>query len=158
MSISSEISRISNAKDAIAQAIEDKGVSVPSGTKIDDMDDLIRSIGVVDNYEAHTDVQLSGYGFITSSKKYLFLFIPLNIPQDANGITITKLTAGLRLAQGGYAFGGDHSVNLASSINAKTLCKNQNIVEIRVESTNDISSTNNVPCCGYIVMSYQFTK
>lgn len=44
MSISSEITRISNAKTAIAQSIANKGVTVPSGTKIDGMATLIDSI------------------------------------------------------------------------------------------------------------------
>lgn len=44
MSISSEITRISNAKTAIAQSITNKGVTVPSGTKIDGMAALIDSI------------------------------------------------------------------------------------------------------------------
>lgn len=44
MSISSEINRISNAKTAIAESIANKGVTVPSGTKIDGMATLIDSI------------------------------------------------------------------------------------------------------------------
>ena len=44
MSISSEITRISNAKTAIAQSIANKGVTVPSGTKIDGMATHIDSI------------------------------------------------------------------------------------------------------------------
>ena len=44
MSISSEITRISNAKTAISKSIANKGVTVPSGTKIDGMATLIDSI------------------------------------------------------------------------------------------------------------------
>lgn len=44
MSISSEITRISNAKTAIAESIANKGVTVPSGTKIDGMATLIDNI------------------------------------------------------------------------------------------------------------------
>ena len=44
MSISSEITRISNAKTAISESIANKGVTVPSGTKIDGMATLIDSI------------------------------------------------------------------------------------------------------------------
>lgn len=43
MSISSEIDRIEGAKEDIANAIEDMGVTVPSGTKIDGLATLIRS-------------------------------------------------------------------------------------------------------------------
>lgn len=44
MSISSEITRISNAKTEIVESIANKGVAVPSGTKIDGMAALIDSI------------------------------------------------------------------------------------------------------------------
>ena len=44
MSIQSEINRISGAKSDIADAIEDKGVTVPSGTKLDGMANLIGQI------------------------------------------------------------------------------------------------------------------
>ena len=44
MSISSEITRISNAKTAISESIANKGVTVPSGTKIDGMATLIDSM------------------------------------------------------------------------------------------------------------------
>lgn len=44
MSISLEITRISNAKTAIAESIANKGVTVPSGAKIDGMATLIDSI------------------------------------------------------------------------------------------------------------------
>ena len=44
MSIQSEITRISGAKSDIADAIEIKGVSVPSGSMIDDMANLILQI------------------------------------------------------------------------------------------------------------------
>lgn len=44
MSINTEITRISNAKTAIAESIANKGVTVPSGTKIDGMATLIDSI------------------------------------------------------------------------------------------------------------------
>ena len=43
MSISSEINRITNARDDIGDAIEEMGVTVPSGTQIDGMASLIRS-------------------------------------------------------------------------------------------------------------------
>lgn len=43
MSISSEIDRIEGAKEDIAEAIEDMGVAVPSGTKIDGLAALLQS-------------------------------------------------------------------------------------------------------------------
>ena len=44
MSIQTELTRITNAKDAIKTAIEGKGVTVPSGTLLDGMAALIESI------------------------------------------------------------------------------------------------------------------
>ena len=44
MSISSEVTRITNAKAAIKAAIEGKGVTVPDGIKLDGMAALIESI------------------------------------------------------------------------------------------------------------------
>ena len=44
MSVQSEITRIESAKTAIATAIEGKGVTVPTGTKLDGLAALIESI------------------------------------------------------------------------------------------------------------------
>ena len=44
MSIANEITRMGNAKTAIASAIKEKGVAVPSGTKLDGMAPLIGQI------------------------------------------------------------------------------------------------------------------
>lgn len=44
MSVQTEINRISSAKSAISTAIANKGVTVPSGTKIDGMATLIGQI------------------------------------------------------------------------------------------------------------------
>lgn len=48
MSVSSEVGRISQAKSDIAQAIAEKGVTVPPRAKIDDLADLVRAIKTVD--------------------------------------------------------------------------------------------------------------
>lgn len=44
MSIASELTRLQNAKNAITSAITEKGVTVPSGTKLDGMAALIGQI------------------------------------------------------------------------------------------------------------------
>ena len=44
MSVQSEITRLTSAKNAIATAIANKGVTVPDGTKLDGMSALISSI------------------------------------------------------------------------------------------------------------------
>ena len=46
MSVPFQINRISSACDDIRRALTEKGISVPSGAKIDDLADLIRQIGV----------------------------------------------------------------------------------------------------------------
>lgn len=55
MSIQSEITRISGAKTDIVSAIGSKGVTVPSGSKIDDMAALIAQI---DAPTAMTEAQI----------------------------------------------------------------------------------------------------
>lgn len=47
MSVQSEVSRLAAAKADIAQAIAEKGVTVPSGARLEDMADLVRSIETV---------------------------------------------------------------------------------------------------------------
>lgn len=47
MSIASEISRISSARDDAFTAIANKGVSVSTGSTIDDMADLIDTIDAI---------------------------------------------------------------------------------------------------------------
>ena len=44
MSVQSEITRLANAKTALATAIEGKGVTVPEGTKLDGLAALVESI------------------------------------------------------------------------------------------------------------------
>ena len=44
MSIASEITRITNKRDASFTAVANKGVTVPSGSTIDDLPDLINAI------------------------------------------------------------------------------------------------------------------
>lgn len=44
MSVQSEITRLANAKTALATAIEGKGVTVPDGTKLDGMAVLVEAI------------------------------------------------------------------------------------------------------------------
>ena len=94
MSISSEITRISNAKTAIAQSIANKGVTVPSGTKIDGMAALIDSI------------QTGGGGAIQPSKS---LTVTSNgtttITPDAPYDAIKQVDLTVNVASGGG--GGD---------------------------------------------------
>ena len=94
MSISSEITRISNAKTAIAQSIANKGVTVPSGTKIDGMAALIDSI------------QTGGGGGDTSETWVLNEYVDTSTKQtfacsfESNGRTFSKLVIGGRKVPG----------------------------------------------------------
>lgn len=104
MSISSEITRISNAKTAIAESIANKGVTVPSGTKIDGMAALIDSIqtgggGAVQPSKALT-VTSNGTTTITPDAPYDAIKqvdLTVNVP----GIEMCSLTIKAR----GPAFG-----------------------------------------------------
>lgn len=63
MSVKSEIDRIAGAKSDIATAITNKGVTVPSGTKLDGMASLIDSISGGGGSEKDTvtiNINLSG--------------------------------------------------------------------------------------------------
>ena len=94
MSISSEITRISNAKTAIAQSIANKGVTVPSGTKIDGMATLIDSI------------QTGGGGGETSETWVLNEYVDTSTKQtfvcsfESNGRTFSKFVIGGRKVPG----------------------------------------------------------
>ena len=94
MSISSEITRISNAKTAIAQSIANKGVTVPSGTKIDGMAALIDSI------------QTGGGGGDTSETWVMNEIVDTSTKQtfvcsfESNGRTFSKFVIGGRKVPG----------------------------------------------------------
>ncbi len=66
MSISSEVTRITNAKNAIASAISDKGVTVPSETKIEGMPSLISQISTPLTGNAVVGDVLSGKTFYSN--------------------------------------------------------------------------------------------
>ena len=99
MSISSEITRITNAKNAIASAISSKGVIVPSGAKIDDMPALIDDISG-GNYQSKSVTYTSnGTATITPDAGYDALS-EVNVTVDVSGgggvetctLTITTTT------------------------------------------------------------------
>lgn len=52
MSVQSEITRLQGAKDDLAAAIEQKGVAVPAGAKLDDMAALVLQIETMSADEA----------------------------------------------------------------------------------------------------------
>ena len=64
MSVQTEITRIESAKTAIATAIEGKGVTVPTGTKLDGLAALVESIEA-----GGGDMALLGSGSFTLSEE-----------------------------------------------------------------------------------------
>ena len=74
MSIANELTRIQNAKTAIANSIKNKGVTVPTGTKLDGMASLIGQI------EQGSSVEMvSGWSCVGA------IYYPKIIHLDANG-------------------------------------------------------------------------
>ena len=65
MSIASEISRLNTAKAGIKSAIQNKGVSVPSSSKIDGYPSLINQIQTFDPYNGHAYVEIGGLKWAT---------------------------------------------------------------------------------------------
>lgn len=65
MSIASEISRLNTAKSDIKTSIQNKGVSVPSSTKIDGYPSLISQIQTFDPYNGHAYVEIGGLKWAT---------------------------------------------------------------------------------------------
>lgn len=109
MSISSEITRISNAKTAIAESIANKGVTVPSGTKIDGMATLIDSIQTGGGGDTSETWVLNESPSITRNTH-----IKVQIQFVSNGQTFSRIEID-RLTTGGidydnvhaYVLGGD---------------------------------------------------
>lgn len=109
MSISSEITRISNAKTAIAESIANKGVTVPSGTKIDGMATLIDSIQTGGGGDTSETWVLNESPSITRNTH-----IKVQIQFVSNGQTFSRIEID-RLTIGGidydnvhaYVLGGD---------------------------------------------------
>ena len=65
MSIATEISRLNTAKSDIKTAIQNKGVSVPSSSKIDGYPSLINQIQTFDPYNGHAYVEIGGLKWAT---------------------------------------------------------------------------------------------
>lgn len=85
MSILSEITRITNAKNAIATAISDKGVTVPGGAKIEDMPALIDDISGGGNYQSKSVTYTSnGIDKVTPDAGYDALS-EVNVTVDVSG-------------------------------------------------------------------------
>ena len=113
MSISSEITRISNAKTAIAESIANKGVTVPSGTKIDGMAALIDSIQtgggggdtsetwVLNEYVDTATQQTFEISFVSNGETFSKLVIGGRKVPGFNGLVYSLLFDDTKVAEGG---------------------------------------------------------
>lgn len=89
MSIASEISRLQGVKSDILTAISNKGVTVPTGSALDDCPGLIASISGVDKFSNSPNMsvlQLSDqiqYGRVTNTSGIQGVFIIPEFPYDS---------------------------------------------------------------------------
>lgn len=102
MSVQSEITRITTAKSAIATAITGKGVTVPSGTKIDGMAALIDTITTGGELESITITTpptktsyIAGEDFDPTGMEVTAVVSGVSIPVTGYTVTPSTLTAGV---------------------------------------------------------------
>ena len=103
MSIQSEITRIAGAKSDIADAIEEKGVTVPSGSMIDDMADLILQISsgsdvtIIETPDSHggTVLEITGGVDLTNDTVTASKLVSGYTAHDSSGTAITGTFAGV---------------------------------------------------------------
>ena len=126
MSISSEITRISNAKTAIAESIANKGVTVPSGTKIDGMATLIDSIQT-----GGAAVQPSKALTITSNGT-------TTITPDAPYDAIKQVDLTVNVASGGGG-GAGYKVTFPSTATNWNYVKSSSVLYLADNTTKSIS-------------------
>lgn len=84
MSIQSEITRITTKRDLAFDAVEDKGVTVPSDSTIDDLPDLIAAIKTYDDYTFSIDA--NGHLILSYSTSSM----SVNYSLDNNGHLILE--------------------------------------------------------------------
>ena len=98
MSISSEITRITNKRDAALTAVANKGVTVPSGSTIDDLPDLISAISTGGGGGATYSVTMSLNGVTSSTDDTTVLqgnsFFADLTPTNGAAIDIVTVTMG----------------------------------------------------------------
>ena len=104
MSISSEITRISNAKTAIAESIANKGVTVPDGTKIDGMATLIDNIptgGGGGNDEVY-EITVTDDDIVYTTSDYPVDTTKINLSDEAYNYIKTNAPRFLKILNGTY--------------------------------------------------------
>ena len=99
MSVQSEIDRLENAKAAIKTAVEGKGVTVPSATKLDEMAPLIESITPTLQSKSVT-ITSNGTTSVTPDSGYDGLS-SVNVTVD---VSASAKTCSVDLSVSGYAY------------------------------------------------------
>lgn len=113
MSIASEITRLQNAKDALKSTIENKGVTVPSSTKLDGYASLVNSIpGIVPegtiNITENGEVNVAEYATanvkiptVTTTEPYMLT------THNSDEYTLPERKSLITLNEGEYVLDGD---------------------------------------------------
>ena len=126
MSVQTQIDRINSAKSAISAAIAGKGVSVPSGTKIDGMAELVAAITTgVDTSDATAAANkiLSGYTAYVNGSKVTGTIAS----QGAQ--TITPGTSDKTIASGKY-LSGTQTIKGDANLKAENIAKGVSIFNV----------------------------
>lgn len=91
MSVASEITRLQNAKADLKTAIEGKGVTVPSNTKLDGYADLVDSIsGGGDPDVEGINLNLTGMGTSNDSPYIIHITKPLTLLRIVENNEVTE--------------------------------------------------------------------
>ena len=135
MSVQAEIDRLTSAKNAIATAIDGKGVSVPEGTKLDGMAALIDSIptgGGASNLHTVTEDcdnadEVVKYFRALRPDGCNDMIIALKPPDDLTALS--KMTNGQMLTlvlngtKAGYSRWYSNAVNVQTTFTTSYTCK-----------------------------------
>lgn len=103
---------------------------------------------IVPIVENNINMDVEGlYGYVTSGGREATVLVPLNLSNTASSMSVTYLSAGLRLASGGY-LGGSDGFDFSQYIYRTFIVKKQSLVMIILNKTDGWGVTNNTPFTG----------